>query len=248
MLPRKHGAEAGTTMQIVQISDTHISREHPARASELAACIQFINRLAPAPDVVVHTGDVAHDGLAEEYAIARRLLDELAAPYFVIPGNRDNRLELIKAFADGRHIRSGMEFVQYPVEHPDARLIFIDTVSNNGNKGHLCGARLAHVEAMLSADASRPSLLFLHHPPFEVGIIPDPFQYENWAAVEAFDALLARHRQVRGVICGHVHRNVQASIGSARASAVSCVAPDLRKGKVSGSNHELAIFISHDFA
>lgn len=248
MLPRKHSAEAGATMQIVQISDTHISRDHPARASELAACIRFINRMDPAPDIVVHTGDVAHDGLAEEYDIARRLLDGLDAPYFVIPGNRDNRQELTKAFADGRHIRSGMEFIQYPVERPDARLIFIDTVSHAGNKGNLCAARLAHVETMLSADASRPSLLFLHHPPFEVGIIPDPFQYENWAAVEAFEALLARHRQVRGVICGHVHRNVQASIGSVRASTVSCVAPDLRKGKASGSNHELAIFSSRDFA
>lgn len=229
-------------MQIAQISDTHVSRVHPARASELAACIQFINRLDPAPDVVVHTGDVAHDGLPEEYATARRLLDELAAPYFVIPGNRDSRPELIKAFADGRHIRSGMEFIQYPVEHPDARLIFIDTVSSNGNKGHLCGARLAHVEAMLSADASRPSLVFMHHPPFEVGIIPDPFQYEDWAAVEAFGAVLARHRHVRGVYCGHVHRNVQASIGSIAARTVSCVAPDLRKGKFDASKHELAIF------
>jgi 3',5'-cyclic AMP phosphodiesterase CpdA len=198
--------------------------------------------LVPAPDVVVHTGDVVHDGMAEEYAIARGLLDELDAPYFVIPGNRDNRLELIRAFADGRHVRSGMEFIQYPVEHPDARLIFVDTVSTDGNKGHLCAARLAEIERMLSADAGRPSLLFLHHPPFEIGIIPDPFQYQDWAAVEAFGALLARHRQVRGVYCGHVHRNVQASIGSIRASSVSCVAPDLRKGKVDVSRHELVIF------
>ena len=238
---------SGTTLQIVQISDTHISCEHPARANELAACIKFINRLDPAPDVVVHTGDVAHDGLPEEYAIARRLLSELAAPYFVIPGNRDNRLELIKAFADGRHIRSGMEFIQYPVEHQDARLIFVDTVSNDGNKGHLCEARLAHVETMLSADASRPSLLFLHHPPFEVGIIPDPFQYTDWAAVDAFGALLARHRHVRGVYCGHVHRNVHASVGSIRARTVSCVAPDLRKGAVDLSKHELAIFGTSGF-
>ena len=228
-------------MRIVQISDTHISREHPARASELAACIQLINRLTPTPDVVVHTGDVAHDGLAEEYAIALGLLDELDAQYVVIPGNRDNRPELIRAFADGRRIRLGMEFVQYPVEHPDARLILVDSVSAGGNKGHLCPTRLAEVERMLSADAGRPALVFVHHPPFEVGIIPDPFQYEDWAAAEAFGALLARHHQVRGVYCGHVHRNVQACIGTIRASTVSCLAPDLRKGKVDLSRHELVI-------
>lgn len=229
-------------MQIVQISDTHISLQHPARADELAACVELINQMDPAPDVVVHTGDVAHDGMAEEYAIARRLLDQLEAPYFVIPGNRDNRLELIKAFADGRHVRSGMEFVQYAVEHPEARLIFVDTVSNAGNKGHLCDARLADVERMLSSDASRPSLVFMHHPPFEVATIPDPFQYEDWSAVEAFGALLARHRHVRGVYCGHVHRNVQGSVGSISASTLSCAAPDLRKGKADVRKHELAVF------
>jgi 3',5'-cyclic AMP phosphodiesterase CpdA len=235
-------------MRIVQISDTHISREQPSRGEELAATVYFINRLDPAPDIVVHTGDVAHDGLAEEYAIARRQLDALRVPCLVIPGNRDNRLELIKAFADGRLIRQDMAFVQYAVELPDVRLVFADTASGTSNKGHLCAARLAEIDRMLSAETSRPTLLFLHHPPFEIGIIPDPFQYEDWAAVEAFTALLARHPQVRGVHCGHVHRNVRATIGTCAASTVSCVAPDLRKGAPTGQKHELAIFDAREFA
>ena len=228
-------------MRIVQISDTHISREHTHRASELRATIQFINQLNPAAEVVVHTGDATHDGTAEEYAIARRLLDELRAPYFVIPGNRDRRAELIEAFADGRHIRSGMEFIQYPIERQHVRLILVDTVQNGSNKGHFCQMRLAHREERLSADALTPPLLFLHPPPFEVSIIPDPFQYEDWAGVEAFGELLARHHQVLGVWSGHVHRNVQTSMGSVFAGTVSCVAKDLRKGAADLSKHELVI-------
>jgi 3',5'-cyclic AMP phosphodiesterase CpdA len=189
----------------------------------------------PQPDVVVHTGDVAHDGSAEEYDVARRRLDRLAAPYFVIPGNRDNRGELIKAFADGARIRIGMDFVQYAVDDFAARLIFIDTLSTASNKGRLCETRLGQIDDMLAADRSRPAMLFMHHPPFEVPVGPDPVHFESWDDVEALMARLGRYDHISGIYCGHVHRNFEAEIGAVPASIVSCVAVDLQKGKNEGS-------------
>lgn len=216
-------------MRIVQISDTHISRAHPSRVADLERCIDAVNALDVQPDIVVHTGDVTHDGLPEEYETARQLLNRLSAPYLVIPGNRDNRQELIKAFQDGQHIRVGMDFVQYSFDRRDARLICLDTASRTSNKGRFCADRLAEAERLLAAD-TRPSLVILHHPPFEVQTIPDPFQFESWAEAEALQALLSRHDQVRAVICGHVHRNVEGVAGSVPASAITCTAVDLRKG------------------
>lgn len=234
-------------MKIVHISDTHISDAHPARAEELAALVSFINAMGPRPDIVVHTGDVAHDGKAEEYRTARKLLDQLEAPYFAIPGNRDDRREFIGAFADGNNIRSGMPFVQYAVDFPNERLIFADTLSETSNKGRLCDVRLSQLETMLSAGVSRPTLLFLHHPPFKVDIIPDPHQFESWAEVEALERLLQGHPEVQGIFCGHVHRNIESSLGQIRVRTVSCVAKDLRKGKADLSRHELLTFRTRDF-
>ena len=217
-------------MRIVQISDTHISCDHPSRVTDFERCVDAINALDRRPEVVVHTGDVAHNGLREEYEIARELLEKLAAPYFVLPGNRDNRQELTRIFADGRHIRSGMDFVQYSVEHLEVRLVILDTVSPKSNKGCLCPARLAHFERMLSENGRRPTALFLHHPPFEISAIPDPRQFEVWAEAEALAARLGRQPDICGVFCGHVHRSVDGAIGSVKASTLSCVAVDLRKG------------------
>ena len=62
-------------MRIVQISDSHISVKNPARTADLANCIMAINDISPAVDLVVHTGDIVHDGLREEYATVRQLLD-----------------------------------------------------------------------------------------------------------------------------------------------------------------------------
>jgi Icc protein len=215
-------------MRIVQISDSHISLDRPTRTAELEACIRRINTADLQPDVVVHTGDITHNGLVEEYEVARRLLDALLVPYYVLAGNRDDRQALIEVLADDRHIKQGMDFIQYSVEHFDTRMICIDTVSNTSNKGRLCQARLAHVESMLAADRSRRVVLFLHHPPFEVNVAPDPFQFEEWADADALRTLIQKHRQICAVYCGHVHRQAEAMIGSVAAQVATCIASDLR--------------------
>ncbi len=213
-------------MRIVHLSDTHLAGDRPDRAAALEACVDHIERLRP--DAVVHTGDIAHNGRAEEYRTARTLLDRLSMPYFVLPGNRDDRRNLIGAFADGRHIRPDMPFVQYAVEDFPARLIVIDSVNAGMSKGRLCADRLAGIRRMLAADPSRPACLFLHHPPFEVAVGPYPRHFDPWAEAGALIAELQRHDHVAGIFCGHVHRAFETAIGGAKASVVSCLADDLR--------------------
>ncbi len=232
-------------MRIIQLSDSHLSSGKPARAAELKACVNYINGLQQQPDAVVHTGDIAHDGLVEEYKMARQLLDGLSAPYFVLAGNRDDRSNLIKVFADGRHIQPDMGFVQYAVEDFEARLIVVDTVSTRSNKGRLCKARQKHIERMLASDTSRPAVLFLHHPPFTVPVGPEPLHFEEWSDAEAFMAELQRHDHVQGLFCGHVHRSFDTTIGSMKASVVSSVVSDVRWDKPHVSNPDLPVFATH---
>jgi 3',5'-cyclic AMP phosphodiesterase CpdA len=240
--------EYSTAMRIIQLSDSHLSSDKPSRASELEACIAYINALQPQPDVVVHTGDISHDGLVEDYRVARRLLDILTAPYFVLAGNKDNRGHLIEVFADGRHIRDDMSFVQYVVEDFAARMIMVDTVSLSSNKGQLCKARLGHLRHMLTRNTSKPTVLFLHHPPFEVNVGPEPYNFIDWSEAEALMAELQQHEHLRGIFCGHVHRGFETSIGSVPASVVSSVASDVRWDKPKAAEHNLPIFDTHCIA
>jgi len=61
------------TVHIVHISDTHISNDKPQRLVDLRNCVREINNLTRPADVVVHTGDISHDGLAQEYHNARQI-------------------------------------------------------------------------------------------------------------------------------------------------------------------------------
>ena len=235
-------------MRIVHLSDTHLARDRPERAAALDACVAYIERLRPQPDAVVHTGDIAHNGHIEEYRTARTLLDRLSAPYFVLPGNRDDRRNLAIVFDDGRNIRKDMPFVQYAVEDFAVRLIVADSLNEGVSKGRLCPERFAHIRAMLEADTARPACLFLHHPPFEVAVGPYPRHFEPWADAGALTAELQRHGHVRGIFCGHVHRAFDTAVAGVRASVVSCLAGDLRWDRPERAKRGLPVLGIHTIA
>jgi len=120
-------------MLVAQISDSHISLDHPARLADLERCVDQVNALDPKPEIAVHTGDIVHDGLPAQYAAARQVLDRLQMPYFVLPGNRDKRPALIDAFADRVALRPDATFVQYAVDRFPVRLLCLDTLSTSSN-------------------------------------------------------------------------------------------------------------------
>lgn len=220
------------SVHIVQISDSHISLQHPQRTRDLANCIEYINTMPEPPDLVIHTGDIAHNGLAAEYAVAKTELDRLTVPFRVLAGNKDKRPELIATFADSTHLSADADFVQYAIDDFDVRLLLLDTLSGLSNKGELCAARWSGLQKMLNDKPLRPSVIFMHHPPFEVAEIPDPFQFEPWSQVDRFQQLLLQYPSIMEVFCGHVHRNISSSVGDIPASALTCMAGDLRKGEL----------------
>jgi len=219
-------------LQIVQISDTHISSDAPGRKQDLLNSVHAINALDEKPDVVVHTGDVSHNATAEEYRSARQALDQLDMPYFVMVGNRDKRKELLNEFNDERLQLPEQGWVQYAIDQYPVRMILVDTICESSNKGQLCSERLQHLESMILADTNKPTVLFLHHPPYEATGIPDPYQYEDWQDVKKLSKLLSRFTNLCGMYCGHVHRYIDGEIANIQASAITCAAGDLRKGDV----------------
>ena len=89
-------------MIIAQISDTHVAlntRDADRRIRDFEVTIADINALDPAPDVIVHTGDIVHNGRQDEYAEAVAVLAKARAPVYVLAGNKDNRANLRNAFS-----------------------------------------------------------------------------------------------------------------------------------------------------
>ena len=84
-------------MLIAQLSDPHLRPRGVLYQglvdsnAMLVAAIETLNRLSPAPDVVILSGDVVDTGTRDEYAFAQELLGQISQPLFAIPGNHDER-------------------------------------------------------------------------------------------------------------------------------------------------------------
>jgi 3',5'-cyclic AMP phosphodiesterase CpdA len=211
-------------MIVAQISDLHITTEgrlacgRVDTAAHLARAVAHLARLRPRVDVVLATGDLVDAGRPDEYARLRAMLAPLAAPVYVVPGNHDERDALRAAFADHRYLPA-RGWLQYAVDDHPLRLVGLDTLVPGEGRGELCDERLDWLEARL-AESRRPTLLFLHHPPFACGIDAlDELRLRGGA--ERLAAIVARHPNVERVLCGHAHRPMQARW----AGTVASVAP-----------------------
>ena len=221
-------------MLIAQISDSHLTLPEDAeldRGTDLIAAVDFINALEVQPELVVHSGDVSHNGLPDEYAHAREILDRLRAPLVAIPGNRDNRHVMRKRFTPAGSEMLHDEFLQYSIACDDDRVVLLDTLSSNGNLGQLCAERLQHLAEMLNGAREERIAIFMHHPPFEVATIPQPFQFEDERAAREFDRIVRRDPRVRFIACGHVHRPFRTTFAGVSALTLPALAADLRKGR-----------------
>jgi 3',5'-cyclic-AMP phosphodiesterase len=202
-------------MIVAQISDLHVAAEghllHGCydTGASLVRCVQHLLQRVPRPDVVLATGDLVERGEAQEYQRLRRLLEPLALPLYVIPGNHDDRGALRAAFPDHAYLPREGSSLSYVVEDHPLRMIGLDTLIPGAGGGTLDGAQLDWLDAQLAAAPLRRTLVFMHHPPFRTGIPRmDELGFEAGGAAR-LASVLARHRHVERVICGHVHRSIQ---------------------------------------
>ena len=220
-------------MLIAQISDTHIlaqGSEHPAgelRADCLRQCVADVNRQQP--DAVIFTGDTVQHGQPDEYARLRELLAPLDAPLFPVPGNRDNKDEMRAAFSDLACLAGSGEFLHYVIDDYDTRLVGLDSTLAGERKGRFCEARQAWLNDILGEQPDRPTLLFIHHPPFDVG---DHYVggYRRAEEAAALEKIVGRNSQVAGVLCGHVHWPIEREWAGTQVRIIPSVAVDVRKG------------------
>jgi Icc protein len=151
-------------MLIAQITDLHISTpdsvndRHFRTAEHLERAVAHLNGLSPRPDLVLATGDLVERGEPEEYARLRAILDGLAMPLYVIPGNHDARGPLARAFADAGYLPGDGGFLHYTIEGWPVRLIGLDTHVPGAPGGLLCAERLAWLDARLGEGRERPTV------------------------------------------------------------------------------------------
>lgn len=197
-------------MKILHLSDFHMCPEgqttyglDPFR--RLNAVIDHINENHADADICVVTGDLTDAGDEASYTRLQHCLGNLTVPFMLTLGNHDKRGPFRAVFGERFLNRDG--FVQSKaILAGNVRLLLLDTLDEaREDWGLLCEARMAWLKAELAADSQIPTILFLHHPPADLG--------ENYFrsmllsnGEEVLEALGAGN--VRHIAFGHVHFSV----------------------------------------
>ncbi|MBO9353038.1 phosphodiesterase [Bordetella petrii] len=192
----------------------HITDPHLVAAGEmlhgldpyarLSACIDDILEHHGDAACCVITGDLAHRGEAAAYEALRTQVERLPFPCFPLVGNHDLRAPFTAAFPE--RIDDGQGFVQGRFDIGDAALLMLDTLDEGRNGGLYCERRQAWLAHQLHSLGGRPAYLFMHHPPFDIGIpCLDRIGLSN---PEPFTQIAAGHDNLRHLFFGHVHRPV----------------------------------------
>jgi 3',5'-cyclic AMP phosphodiesterase CpdA len=177
----------------------------------LAEAITMLNTMTPRPDVVLATGDLVDEGRADQYEILGELLDQLAVPLYLLAGNHDEVEPLVAVLgADHPYLpRSGP--LQYVVEDHDVRIVALDSTRPAHHDGVLDDERLSWLHATLATRPDTPTLVALHHPPFDTGIWW--LDCAGLKGADRLEAIVRAHPQVRRVAAGHIHRPIQTTWG-----------------------------------
>ncbi len=196
-------------MIVGQISDLHVV-EHGLKtlgiapmAENLTTCVAAINANVPRPDVVVVSGDITDTGGIAEAHHAKRLLDALVMPYHIVPGNHDNRDTLSTAFNTRADHARDRAFMSYVVDDFNLRLIALDSTHPGEPGGQLCAERLAWLDKRLAENPTKPTMIFLHHPPLNLGVLET--DVDGFEGSQEFGRLIRQYTNIKRIVCGHVH-------------------------------------------
>lgn len=216
-------------MKFIQIADTHVVADGGLHGldprARLEACIADINANHGDAELCVVTGDLTHSGDAGAYAVFRDCISKLTVPWRLMVGNHDDRETFRQAFPETPCDPNG--FVQSSFDTSAGRFILLDTAEPGVHWGSFCERRAEWLRQELEVAGERPVYLFMHHPPFDVGL--PSIDRLRLREPRLLRTALEGQTSIRHLFLGHVHRPIAGSWNGIPYTALR------------GTNHQTAL-------
>lgn len=196
--------------KIIQLSDLHIVPKGERvfgfdPLPRMQAVLDDIREKHSDADLCIITGDLTDKGDRTSYELLRSKLEDFPVQLCLMMGNHDRRQPFLDVFPATPVDNS--DFIQSALDLGGHRVVVLDSLDEEcPGSGHLCPQRLAWLDAMLAESPEVPTIVALHHPPFDIGI--EYFEYMLLTNGDELNDVLNRHHQVVHLIFGHVHLSV----------------------------------------
>ena len=205
------------TTTVLQITDAHLLSDPAAlfhgvpTGETLRAVLDDARRRVPDPARVVWSGDLSHEHTAAGYRRLRDALGDWVDRSLFMMGNHDDRPAMRAVFPGVPG--EGDEPVRFREDVGPWRLVAVDTHVPGEVAGRISAASLAWARADLLDDPTRPTALFLHHPPISV---ESPWMDAlRLLDADALEPIARACSGLRATFCGHVHHEFASRFGGA---------------------------------
>lgn len=194
-------------VQFAHISDTHYNRSYSkstmtknfaatgSPTEKFIRAMQLVKAYQDKPDFVLITGDLVHEGTAEEYREYRTLYDTYlpGIPLVAVPGNHDSRQAFCEVMLEKPYTGQPLD---YTCQQAGIKIIVLDSGTGSG-KGKVSPAQMLWLEEALKEPGENGTILTIHQP-FTTG-----FSWLDTEVPAGFGEILAGKADV--ILCGHTH-------------------------------------------
>lgn len=196
---------------LAQISDTHVRADDGGvAAGQLKRALQQARDYRA--DAILITGDLVNEERADEYEALAEAIANPPAPLFLMAGNHDERRRLRIALP--RHTYLPLEGdLSFSIEQFPVRIVCLDQIVPDQTHGDFTPVRAHWLHQTLKRARHKPTIVALHHPPFATQDLL--FDKIGMHHADRFRAVIAKHRQVQRIVCGHHHRVVVGQVAHA---------------------------------
>lgn len=156
-------------------------------------------------DLILLTGDLAQEPCESSYQRIANCLQAYQTPCVYLPGNHDDFGIMTKVF--GKAMGCGQAIMLGCWQ-----ILCLNTQKPDSPAGRLDQRELIFLEQNLEMHPESPALIAMHHPCVASGAAwLDTMQIEN---SDALLAIVNRFTQIKALVCGHLHQELEQSIGS----------------------------------
>ncbi|KGK19019.1 3',5'-cyclic-AMP phosphodiesterase [Vibrio navarrensis] len=203
----QHTTSDTSSIKLLQITDTHLfatdegSLLSVKTLQSFQAVVEQVIQRQVAFDYVLATGDISQDHSAHSYQHFAKGIAPLQKPCFWLPGNHDYKPNMSSVLPSLQ-----ITAPEYVALSEHWQMVLLDSQVVGVPHGRLSDSQLALLEEKLASNPSKHTLILLHHHPLLVGSAW--LDQHTLKDAEVFWEIVYRYPNVKGIVCGHVHQDM----------------------------------------
>ncbi len=195
------------SIKLLQITDTHLFASEAGSLlsvntlQSFQAVVKEIIHREVSYDFILATGDISQDHTEVSYQRFVEGIKPLKEQCYWLPGNHDYKPSMTSVLPTDQIVA-----VEHALLGEHWQMIMLDSQVVGVPHGRLSDQQLDILQQKLSENPERHTLVLLHHPPRLVG--SEWLDQHTLKDADAFWHVLGEHNNVRGILCGHVHQDM----------------------------------------